>query len=541
VESGWQAIVQTNLDLFCSKIASYPKPIKWSKAIELELFSNRFRSIAEQMGAQLQFSAFSVNVKERLDFSCAILDPQARLIANAPHIPVHLGSLGISARLILNDYSLKQGDVIICNHPLYGGSHLPDITLIKAVYSGTTLIGYVINRAHHAEIGGMTPGSMPPFAKNLSEEGVIFPPMYLIKKGKPQWEEIEKKLNALPYPSRNVHSNLLDIQAALLSLNAGEEKLLTLSKQFGSAYIIGQMHSVLSHSSLLMKSWMKKKNGFKAIATEYMDDGRILKVNAAVTSNKIVFDFKGTGPVHPGNLNANKAIVHSVVLYLLRLLVNENVPLNEGLAADIDINIPDSFIHPHFVTDPLQCPAVVGGNTEVSQRLTDTLVKAFRLAACSQGTMNNFLFGNEHYSYYETIGGGAGAGPGFAGRSAVHQHMTNTKITDPEELELRYPVRLERFEIRSHSGGGGKYKGGDGIIRQITFLEPMTVTILAQHRLQHPYGMQGGQHGALGKQFHITRSGEKQVSANETIDVRSGEGIRIETPGGGGWGKVNDF
>lgn len=541
VESGWQGIVQSNLDLFCSKIASQPKPLKWSKAIELELFSNRFRSIAEQMGAQLQFSAFSVNVKERLDFSCAILDPQARLIANAPHIPVHLGSLGICARLILNDYSLEQGDVIICNHPLYGGSHLPDITLIKAVYSGTTLIGYVINRAHHAEIGGMTPGSMPPFAKNLSEEGVVFPPMYLIKKGKPQWEEIQQKLNALPYPSRNVPSNLLDIQAALLALNAGEEKLHTLCKQFGPAYIMEQMHSVLSHSSQLMKSWMKKKHGFKAMAVEYMDDGRILKVKATVTSQKIVFDFKGTGPVHSGNLNANKAIVHSVVLYLLRLLVNENVPLNEGLAANIEINIPESFIHPHFVLDPFLCPAVVGGNTEVSQRLTDTLIKAFRLAACSQGTMNNFLFGNDRYSYYETIGGGVGAGPGFAGRSAVHQHMTNTKITDPEELELRYPVRLERFEIRLHSGGGGKYKGGNGIIRQITFLEPMTVTILAQHRQQYPYGMKGGQQGALGKQFHLTPKGEKEVSANQIIEVKPGEGIRIETPGGGGWGEAIDL
>ncbi|MEP7323021.1 MAG: hydantoinase B/oxoprolinase family protein [Saprospiraceae bacterium] len=537
IESGWSGVVQQNGDLYLSKIKHSVPAKSWTSSIELELFSNRFKSIAEQMGAQLQFSAFSVNVKERLDFSCAILDPKARLIANAPHIPVHLGSLGICARMILKKFKLAKGDVIICNHPMYGGSHLPDITLIKAVYAENKLIGYVINRAHHAEIGGLTPGSMPPFAKNLSEEGVIFPPVYLMKNGKLQWSLIEKKLKAPPYPSRNPRSNVLDIQAALLALYTGEEKLLQMNKQYGHAYLIHQMDAVLNHSRKLLQTYRASRNNFNSKAIEYMDDGSKLEVKILITKKNISFDFTGTGATHPGNLNANQAIVHSVILYVLRLIVNENIPLNEGLSKDIKVILPDSFINPVFSDDPLHCPAVVGGNTEVSQRLTDTLIKAFKLAACSQGTMNNFLFGNDRYSYYETIGGGVGAGPGYDGRSAIHQHMTNTKITDPEELELRYPVFLDLFEIRKHSGGIGKYKGGDGIRRQLTFQEPMTVTILAQHRVQKPFGSNGGGSGKTGKQFYISSGISKSIQANEVIEVKAGDSIKIETPGGGGWGK----
>ncbi|MEO5582208.1 MAG: hydantoinase B/oxoprolinase family protein, partial [Saprospiraceae bacterium] len=348
IESGWYGVVQQNGDLYVSKVRQTVPAKSWTSAIELELFSNRFKSIAEQMGAQLQFSAFSVNVKERLDFSCALLDPKARLIANAPHIPVHLGSLGICARMILEKFSLAKGDVIICNHPMYGGSHLPDITLIKAVYEGKKILGYVINRAHHAEIGGLTPGSMPPFAKNLSEEGVIFPPVYLMKNGKLQWSLIEKKLEEPPYPSRNPHSNILDIQAALLALYTGEEKLIEMNNQYGYAYLLRQMDAVLNHSRKLLHTYRSSRANFKSKAIEYMDDGSKLEVNIQITKKNITFDFTGTGTTHPGNLNANQAIVHSVILYVLRLIVNEDIPLNEGLSKDIKVILPESFINPSF-------------------------------------------------------------------------------------------------------------------------------------------------------------------------------------------------
>ena len=538
IEPDWSASVQANKDLILSRKKKSQSILTWSPEIESALFGNRFKSIAEQMGVQLQHSAFSVNVKERLDFSCALLDPKGRLLANAPHIPVHLGSLGISARLILKKYSILEGDIILCNHPLYGGSHLPDLTLLKGVFdTNHQLIGYVINRAHHAEIGGMTPGSMPPFATNLEQEGVVFAPTYIQKNGKSNWPLIRKMLQSATYPTRDVSANIFDLKAAMAALHAGELRLKEMVKNYGLKYTHLQMSRLLNQGTSEIQKYIKKHDGKRFTAIEKMDDGRKIKVSINMVYPLMIIDFAGTGPVHPGNLNANPSIVWSVVLYVLRLLCEKDINLNEGLTRNVKLLLPTGFLSPFFPKDPAKCPAVVGGNTEVSQRLTDTLIKALELAACSQGTMNNFLFGDESHSYYETIGGGVGAGPGFEGRSAVHQHMTNTKITDPEELEVKYPVILDHFSILEQSGGEGQYCGGNGISRKITFLKPMTVTILAQHRIQPPYGLRGGDHGQCGQQFLIRGNAAIALDSNQSLSVEVGDSILIKTPGGGGWGK----
>lgn len=533
----WSAKVQSNKDLILTMRQKKTAYQKWDKKIELELFSNRFKSIAEQMGVQLQRSAFSVNVKERLDFSCALLNNKGFLIANAPHIPVHLGSLGICARTIIKDYPIAEGDILLTNHPLYGGSHLPDLTLLKGVFKNHKLIGYVINRAHHAEIGGKTPGSMPTDATKLAEEGIVFPPTYIFKNGISKMDEIKQKLSNNIYPSRDPQTNILDIMAAIQSLHSGEKLLQALCNEYAAPYISKQMNSILKQSDRLISEFIinHKNQTFKA--SECMDDGSEITLTVQVMDKQIHFDFSNSSVVHPGNLNSNIAIVYSTIVYVLRLLIGNDVPLNDGLMQKVKITSAKSFITPRFELNPDNCPAVVGGNTEVSQRITDTILKAFQLSACSQGTMNNFLFGNNKYSYYETIGGGTGATKNKKGRSAVHQHMTNTKITDPEELEFRYPVILEKFEIRKNSGGKGLNNGGDGITRQLQFLQPMTATILAQHRTIAPYGMNNGAEGACGNQFLISSKKKIKLQANTNVKVEAGDRILINTPGGGGWGK----
>ncbi|MCB9037448.1 MAG: hydantoinase B/oxoprolinase family protein [Lewinellaceae bacterium] len=539
IEAGWRLLLYEggNAVLELQK-EKRRQAQRLKEAVELELFTNRFSAIAEEMGAQLQRTAFSVNIKERLDFSCALLDADAELLVNAPHIPVHLGSLGICARLALEKLEIRPGDVVITNHPKYGGSHLPDVTLLCGVFTHDhQLIGYAINRAHHAEIGGRRPGSMPPDATTLAEEGVAILPTYLIKGGKVQWERIRALLTEAPYPTRSIEENLADINAALAALRTGEAALQRLVKTHGLEkvqYYMGQLKTLAADSLQdALRPWIGK--GFEA--EERMDDGRPIRVKVTVEETGIAIDFTGTGTPHPHNLNANISIVYSAVIYVLRLLCRKEIPLNEGLMQRVRIELPESFLHPHFEDDARRCPAVVGGNTEVSQRLVDTLLKAFGLAACSQGTMNNFLFGNARFGYYETIGGGTGAGPGFSGRSAVHQHMTNTRITDPEELEFRYPVRLCRFARRPGSGGRGQYRGGDGIIREVEFLESMEITILSQHRVERPYGMEGGEAGMAGKQYLIRKNGEKEpLQGVDSVEAQAGERIVIETPGGGGWG-----
>ena len=546
-------------------------------AIQLELFTNRFMAIAEEMGVQLQRTAFSVNVKERLDFSCALLDAEAELLVNAPHIPVHLGSLGICARLVMEKINIQKGDVIITNHPKYGGSHLPDVTLISGIFTtDNQLIGYGINRAHHAEIGGKSPGSMPPDATNLSEEGVVILPTYLVKNGEMQWEVINELFTKSKYPTRALTENIADINAALASLKTGEIALQKLVETHGLTKVHQYMKLLKDSSAEALRLALKPFENQVLEAVEKMDDGREIKVKivappaprggaffspslvgkglgvgvapplgryaaragGASGLGAVLFDFTGTSSRHPNNLNANISIIYSAILYVLRLLVNKNIPLNEGLMSGIEVSLPeDSFLHPHFSDNPDECPAVVGGNTEVSQRLVDTLLKAFGLSACSQGTMNNFLFGNEHFGYYETICGGTGASQGHHGRSAVHQHMTNTRITDPEELERRYPVCVEQFSIRKNSGGRGKWNGGDGIIREIKFLENLNLTLISQHRNVAPYGMRGGEAGQIGKQTLIRVDGSiEEKEGIFSTNVSEGDRIVLGTPGGGGWG-----
>ena len=538
VELGWRFSLDSNNNALLQKSGNVKtKTSVHSKEALLELFTNRFTSIAYEMGALLQRTSFSVNVKERLDFSCALLDPQGYLVVNAPHIPVHLGSLGVCVREVLKQIKIREGDVIITNHPAYGGSHLPDVTLIKAVFVKKKLVGYVANRAHHAEIGGMKPGSMPADATCLEEEGVIIAPTYLVKKGAAQWDTIKKIFTEAKYPTRLWEENQADLNGALAAVNFGEIALQQLCKKYKTAEVVAFMKMLRHYASSLLRERLKQlpPKSFKAI--EYLDDGSKLKVNVVLRNNKLIIDFTGSSAVHPHNLNATNAIVQSVVLYVLRLLVNKPIPMNEGLMEKVKLILPHGLLNPDFKR-LLKLPAVVGGNTEVSQRLTDTLLKAFGLAACSQGTMNNFLFGNEHFGYYETICGGTGAGLGFNGADAVHQHMTNTRITDPEILELRYPVRLEKFEIRKGSGGKGKWKGGDGIIRELFFKEALELNILSQHRVQKPYGIKGGQTGKTGEQIIIRKNGAIQkLQGMDSNHVTEGDKIVIQTPGGGGYGK----
>jgi 5-oxoprolinase (ATP-hydrolysing) len=553
IPEGWQAVITPTLDAvveFAGRDLRDAVPdvhrgdTRSSKpqnqTIELELFTNRFMAIAEEMGAQLQRTAFSVNVKERLDFSCALLDADAELLVNAPHIPVHLGSLGVCARLVREKIAMGAGDVIITNHPKYGGSHLPDVTLLSGVFTPENeLIGYVINRAHHAEIGGKTPGSMPPDATSLAEEGVVILPTYLVKNGEMQWETIEELFTQGPYPTRALTENIADINAALASLRSGESALQNLVAQHGLTKVHLYMKLLKNSAFEALQNVLKPFQNQLFTATESLDDGHEIKVFITRSQSDLVFDFTGTFSRHPNNLNANISIIYSAILYVLRLLVNQNIPLNEGLMQGVKVVLPDdSFLHPVFSDDAAQCPAVVGGNTEVSQRLVDTLLKAFGLAACSQGTMNNFLFGSTGFGYYETICGGTGASDGANGRSAVHQHMTNTRITDPEELERRYPVRLREFSVRQNSGGQGQWRGGDGVVRHVEFLAALRVTLITQHRVVPPYGLQGGENGLAGRQI-LTRSdgSAETLSGICSIRVEAGDSLRIETPGGGGYGK----
>jgi 5-oxoprolinase (ATP-hydrolysing) len=536
---GWKLVIQHGQDAIAWKTRVVQTNTgQQSEEVALQLFINRFKAIADEMGVQLQRTAFSVNVKERLDFSCALLDTDGELLVNAQHIPVHLGSMGICGRLVREAIAIGPGDVVITNHPRYGGSHLPDITLIAGVFTDDgSCVGYVINRAHHAEVGGKTPGSMPPDATCLAEEGVVIVPQYLVKAGAFQWEALRELFTGGPYPTRSLLSNEADIIAALSALKKGSTQLLKLVENHGLETVRKYMDMLKQTAVSQLRNALLPLRGQIFEASESLDDNYRIAVKISISDNKQIFDFTGTSGVHPNNLNANVSILYSAILYVLRLLVDKEIPLNDGLMRDVEIKLPEnSFLHPDFSDDPLHCPAVVGGNTEVSQRLVDTLLKAFGMAACSQGTMNNFLFGNEQFGYYETIGGGVGAGDGFNGRSAVHQHMTNTRITDPEQLERKYPVRLLEFGIRSGSGGAGRWQGGDGIVRKLEFMAPLQVTLLGQHRRYAPYGMQGGGDGLCGRHTLVSNGSASELPGICSLKVNAGDVLTIETPGGGGYG-----
>lgn len=543
VENGWEVKVDGNGTLVLRHAETKKEPLMAARpeAVRLELFTNGLRSIAREMGTMLQRTALSTNVKERLDFSCALLDADGELVVNAPHIPVHLGAMGLCVRQVCQALELKSGDAIVTNHPQFGGSHLPDITLITPVFSARgKRIGYVASRAHHAEIGGMRPGSMPPTATCLEQEGVVIAPTYLARGGKVDWEAVRAMLGKGKYPSRSVEDNVADLNAALAANQRGMRALQELAREHGDETVLHYMAALKKQAERGVRAALARLADGLYEAREELDDGAALQVRITIKGEEVEIDFAGTAPVHPGNLNATPAIVRSAVIYVLRLLVEAPLPLNEGFMAPVELKIPAGcFLNPDFSTDPGRAPAVVGGNVETSQRLVDTLLKALGLAACSQGTMNNVLFGGADFGYYETVCGGGGAGPDFAGADAVHSHMTNTRITDPEIVEHRYPVRVERFAIRRDSGGDGQHRGGDGAVRELVFLEEMSLSLLAQHRKEGPYGMAGGKPGKPGRQTLIRASGEcVEMDSVDGCEVGPGDRLVLETPGGGGYGRV---
>ncbi|SMO54698.1 hydantoinase B/oxoprolinase family protein [Gracilimonas mengyeensis] len=539
LEPHWEAKVESNGTLKLSYTGKSNTSTRFSnEAVALELFTQRFTSIAEEMGEMLRRTALSVNVKERLDFSCALLNSSGDLMVNAPHIPVHLGALGLCVKEVMKKFEqLEDGDVIVTNHPAYGGSHLPDVTVITPIFVDDELLGFAASRAHHAEIGGTRPGSMPPFATSLAEEGVVIPPMYLVKKGEHRWKAIREHLTQAQYPTRSIDENMADLQAAVAANQRGREALVQLAQKHGTQRLRHFMDGILDYASEQMRTMLREMDDQSLSATETLDDGTEIHVSITIEDEQAMIDFEGTSPVHPGNMNCTPAIVNSVVMYVLRLLLDQPLPLNEGLLGPVTIKLPKCFLNPDFPEDPAECPAVVGGNIETSQRLTDTLLKPFEVMACSQGTMNNVLFGNDDFGYYETIGGGTGAGPDFDGADAVHHHMTNTAATDPEILEHRYPVRLDRYAVRENSGGKGSHSGGNGLIRELTFMKPVSLSVLTQHRKNAPYALQGGKDGEKGKQWIIRENGEKEeMESVDGAELEAGEKFILHTPGGGGFG-----
>ena len=531
IEPGWQV---ERVEGF-GHVLRHPASITAIPVIERDLVRHRFHSIVSDMGALLCRTSISTNIRERLDFSCALLDPAGRLISSAPHIPVHLGALGVCVREVAAAVLMQPGDTIITNHPAYGGSHLPDVTLITPVHDlHGVLLGYIANRAHHAEIGGITPGSMPAAATRLIEEGVVIAPSHLIRGGKSCFDEVSRMLTTALHPTRNLVDNLADLHAQLAANRHGAQRLRELAGDQPEV-LRRIMAEIIAHSATVMQRQIQRMPQ-RSTAREQLDDGSVIAVNIERVNDQLVLDFTGTSAVHPRNLNATAAIVRSAVLYVMRLMLQEDLPLNEGLLDPVEIILPTSLLNPSFTGDAMRDPAVVGGNVEVSQRLVDTLIKALGLQACSQGTMNNFLFGGNDFGYYETIAGGSGAGEGYDGASALHTHMTNTAITDPEIIEQRYPVRLRQFAIRRGSGGSGRWRGGDGVVREFEFLQPLTVSLLTQHRVQSPFGLHGGAPGQTGRQRLVRAGVETLLEGCTSLVVLPEDRIIIETPGGGGSG-----
>ncbi|MCW1923436.1 hydantoinase B/oxoprolinase family protein [Luteolibacter arcticus] len=508
-------------------------------AVSAGLFRSRFEGIVTAMGEMLRRTALSTNVKERLDYSCALLDAAGHLVASAPHVPVHLGALGVCVREVLRVLDPGPGDVVITNHPGFGGSHLPDVTLIAPVFDRDgKRIGFVANRAHHAEIGGKAPGSMPADARFLAEEGVVIAPRLLVQGGVPRFPEIETLLRDAPWPSRRISDNLADLEAQLASIHHGVGALEELASANGGDIVRDELRGIIDRSAVLMAARLQGLTLDRTVSSSF-DDGTPLQLRMIVEVGKLVLDFTGTGGVHPRNLNATPAIVRSAVLFALRLWLGEDVPLNEGLLEAVETVIPPGILSPEFGDDPARAPAVVGGNVETSQRLTDLLLEALDLAANGPGTMNNFLFGDERFGYYETLAGGSGAGPHHHGSSGRHVHMTNTAITDPEVMEHRFPVRLWKYEIRRSSGGAGKHHGGDGVTREVEFLKPLVVSFLTERRLAGPRGLHGGSGGSPGKQVRVHPGGRRETLPGAvTYQAEAGERVVIETPGGGGYGAI---
>ncbi|MFB8179156.1 hydantoinase B/oxoprolinase family protein [Streptomyces sp. NPDC055966] len=539
VDPGWQATADEHGDLVLTR--SRPRPTRTAAGtsvdpVLLEVFNNLFMSVAEQMGVRLESTAHSVNIKERLDFSCALFDPDANLIANAPHIPVHLGSMGESIKEILrrNEGSLRPGDVYAVNDPYHGGTHLPDITVVTPVFddAGDTLLFLVASRGHHAEIGGISPGSMPAFSTTIDEEGVLFDNWPLVSDGHFREDETRRHLTGARYPSRDPDTNLADLRAQIAANEKGIHELRRVIDQFGLDVVHAYMRHVQDNAEECVRRIIATlDDGEHRYET---DNGAVIQVTLRVDRERrcAVLDFTGTSPQQPGNLNAPTSVVMAAVLYVFRTLVADDIPLNSGCLKPLDVRIPaGSMLSPAFPA------ATVAGNVETSQAVTGALYAVLGTQAEGSGTMNNVSFGNDRVQYYETVASGSGAGEGFDGADAVQTHMTNSRLTDPEILEWRYPVRVEEFRIREGSGGAGHWHGGRGVERRIRFAEPMTVAVVSGHRRVPPYGMAGGAPGALGENLIERADGRtERLRGCDTADVTDGDVLVIRTPGGGGYG-----
>jgi 5-oxoprolinase (ATP-hydrolysing) len=494
-----------------------------------EVLGHRITAIAQQMGVVLQRTALSTNIRERLDFSCAVFDARGDLVTNAPYIPVHLGAMPESIRGVLAAHPRPPpGSVYVTNDPAAGGSHLPDITVISPVHDEAgALRFFVASRGHHADVGGIAPGSMPPFARTLAEEGVVLRALSVVQDGRFDREGVLAALTAGPWPARRPEENLADLEAQIAANHAGARLLHELCAQYDAALVTATMQAIQDDAAAAVATALARLPAGVHAFADAMDDGTPIAATLHVESGRLRVDFTGTGAEDRGNLNAPRAVTVSALLYVLRLLAGRAMPLNSGCLRAVDLVIP-----PGTLLSPGPGRAVAAGNVETSQRVVDVLLGALGLAAASQGTMNNLTFGDATFGYYETLGGGAGACVGHAGRSGVHTHMTNTRITDPEVLEARFPVRLWRFGLRRGSGGAGTWAGGDGLVRELEFLRPMTVAILSERRLRAPFGLQGGAPGATGRNL---LDGEL-LPGRATLAVRAGQRLRIETPGGGGAG-----
>jgi 5-oxoprolinase (ATP-hydrolysing) len=543
LEPDWRARVTQKNHLVLER--ARPRPARVALGTEadpvmLEIFNNLYMSIAEQMGLRLQNTAYSVNIKERLDFSCALFDAEGNLIANAPHMPVHLGSMGESIKTVirLNAGRMRPGDVYVLNAPYNGGTHLPDVTVITPVWRfddarpGNDVLFYVGSRGHHADIGGITPGSMPPASRTVEEEGVLIDNFLLVEQGRFREAETVALLSSGAYPARNVAQNIADLRAQIAANEKGVQELHRMVEHFGLDVVRAYMRHVQANAE---ESVRRVIGVLKDGEFDYpLDNGARIRVSLRIGEDRrsALIDFSGTSAQLPSNFNAPSAVAMAAVLYVFRTLVDDDIPLNAGCLKPLEVRIPEGcMLRPRYPA------AVVAGNVETSQCITDALYGALGVLAASQGTMNNFTFGNERYQYYETVAGGSGAGPGFDGADVVQTHMTNSRLTDPEVLEWRFPVRLESFEIRRGSGGRGRWRGGDGAVRRVRFLEAMTAAILSGHRLVRPHGLAGGEDGKAGRNYVIRADGNRvELGPYDQTEMAAGDVFVIETPGGGGYG-----
>lgn len=538
VEAGWRAEMADTGHLIVRRVVPRPRPevSEVADRVMLEIFNNLFMSIAEQMGSRLEATSQSVNIKERLDFSCALFDPDGNLVANAPHIPVHLGSMGTSVKEVIarRRGTMRPGDTFAVNDPFHGGTHLPDITVITPVFSddGNDTLFYVASRGHHAEIGGIAPGSMPANSRDIHEEGVLFDNWLLVQAGSLRERETRDLLTSARYPSRDPETNLADLRAQVAANAKGVEEIGAMVEHFGLDVVQAYMRHVQDNAAEAVQRVIDTlSDGEYRYET---DGGAVIAVRVTVdrTARRATIDFSGTSAQLRTNFNAPSSVVTAAVLYVFRTLVDDDIPLNDGCLRPLTIVIP-----PGTMLSPQFPAAVVAGNVETSQAITGALYGALGVQAEGSGTMNNVTFGDGTRQYYETIASGSGAGEGFDGTAAVQTHMTNSRLTDPEVLEARFPVLVRNFSIRTGSGGAGRWRGGDGVVRALEFREPMSVSILSGHRRVPPYGMSGGEPGALGRNSVHRQDGTVEPLAGcDRVEVRPGDVLVVETPGGGGCG-----